>query len=240
MTSDLQQSDFARAAAQVAQLAAEWAADILTLPERATSPVDQESVRRFVDDISRMVGRVADRADVGSDDAGYSALAAENAKLREGLSRAAAQFEFYRNEHLLKGTDDGRRKAETNAEMAEMCRSLLRSPKPTDPVRPDHQMTRAQRAWLLCLRDGHGASRRRGSRGGACMRRGWTEWAYRRGNVTIGRAAIEKTYRRPGDAHVLEAYKRWTRDGWENVGEMLTDDGRRALAAALGVTDEIT
>lgn len=54
-----------------------------------------------------------------------TALEAENARLREGLSKAAAQFEFYRNVHLEKCTGDGRLKAAANERMALMCRALL-------------------------------------------------------------------------------------------------------------------
>lgn len=54
-----------------------------------------------------------------------AALEAENAKLREGLSRAAAQFEFYRDQHTAKGTPEGYKKATTNANMAALCRTLL-------------------------------------------------------------------------------------------------------------------
>ena len=53
-----------------------------------------------------------------------AALEAENAKLREGLGKAAAQFEHYRDLHLTKGSA-GRDKAFANARMASMCRALL-------------------------------------------------------------------------------------------------------------------
>lgn len=52
-------------------------------------------------------------------------LEKENAELRNALSRAAEQFEFYRGQHLAKGTAESKEKAHINGEMALMCRSFL-------------------------------------------------------------------------------------------------------------------
>lgn len=94
------------------------------------------------------------------------------------------------------------------------------------------RMTAAQRAWLTRLRDEGVANRGRGSCGITCMRRGWTEWAYRRGDDVVGRSDLEVRYRRPTDDCPGLAWRWFYEDGWRIAGEMLTEAGRRALEEA--------
>lgn len=91
------------------------------------------------------------------------------------------------------------------------------------------RLTAAQRAWLTRLRDEGVANRGRGPCGITCMRRGWSEWAYRRGDVVRGEADLTAAYKRPDDDVVRHAWRRRYEDGWVNIGEMLTDAGRSAL-----------
>lgn len=92
------------------------------------------------------------------------------------------------------------------------------------------RLTAAQVRWLTRLRDGGVvANRGRGPCGITCMRRGWTEWAYRRGDEVVGRAEMEARYRRPSDDCSGLSWRWSYEDGWRNCGEMLTAAGRRAL-----------
>ena len=57
--------------------------------------------------------------------AGDASLAADNARLREALTKAAKQFRYYEQSHSAKGTTEGNQKAETNKAFALMCESAL-------------------------------------------------------------------------------------------------------------------
>ena len=94
------------------------------------------------------------------------------------------------------------------------------------------RMTAAQRAWLMRLRDEGVANRGRGTCGITCMRRGWTEWAFRRGDDVVGQAELAARYSRPDDDAIVHAWRRQHEDGWRICGEMLTEAGRRALEEA--------
>lgn len=52
-------------------------------------------------------------------------LEAEAARLREAVTRAAAQFSYYEQQHRAKGTADADAKADTNRDMAAMLRAAL-------------------------------------------------------------------------------------------------------------------
>ena len=54
-----------------------------------------------------------------------SRLLAEAARLREAVTRAAAQFDYYEQQHRAKGTSDADAKADTNRDMAAMLRAAL-------------------------------------------------------------------------------------------------------------------
>lgn len=51
------------------------------------------------------------------------------ALLRDTLSAAGAKFREYERMHLDKGTEEGARKAQANARMAQMCEAALKSGK---------------------------------------------------------------------------------------------------------------
>jgi len=53
------------------------------------------------------------------------AARAEAARLREAVTRAAAQFSYYEQQHRAKGTADADAKADTNRDMAAMLRAAL-------------------------------------------------------------------------------------------------------------------
>jgi hypothetical protein len=57
-------SDFVMLAARIAQVAAAWAADTMTLPEDLSKMMDATAVDRFAEEIRVRVNRIVDRAHV--------------------------------------------------------------------------------------------------------------------------------------------------------------------------------
>lgn len=46
-------------------------------------------------------------------------------RLQDALRKAAAQFRFYQEQHLVKGTQEGYGKAHVNSEFAKMCEDAV-------------------------------------------------------------------------------------------------------------------
>lgn len=67
---------------------------------------------------------------------------------------------------------------------------------------------------------------RRNNAGCYCMRLGWVEWLYEIDGAEITKSEMDRKYTHDEMAEL------WTRDAIKNVGEVLTDAGRVALAAA--------
>lgn len=73
--------------------------------------------------------------------AGNLALILAAPAMAEALGRAAAQFDFYAEQHSAKRTPDADAKAQTNRDMAEACRAALAHAGPS--IAPDTKETAA-------------------------------------------------------------------------------------------------